>query len=46
MATNDAQYKAAVEGFLNAGFPGGSVTQTPKGLAFRDEWGSLRYAGE
>jgi len=46
MATNNAQYKAAVEGFLNAWFPGGNVPKTPKGLAFRNEWGSLRYAGE
>ncbi|KAK2174573.1 hypothetical protein NP493_792g00000 [Ridgeia piscesae] len=44
MATNDAQYKAAVEGFLNAWFPGGNVPKTPKGLAFRNDWGSLRYA--
>lgn len=25
--------------------PGGSVHQTPCGLAWRDQWGSLRYAG-
>jgi len=42
--TKDAQYKAPVEGFFNSWQPG-SMTYTPCGLAWRDKWGSNRYAG-
>ncbi|KAI0211181.1 Endoglucanase F, partial [Lamellibrachia satsuma] len=44
MATNKAEYKAAVENFLSPWFPGGNVPKSPQGLAFRDAWGSLRYS--
>ena len=44
--TNDGKYREAVERFLRSWFPGGSVTYTPKGLAWRDQWGSLRYSGK
>nr|XP_006812418.1 PREDICTED: endoglucanase-like [Saccoglossus kowalevskii] len=30
---------------MNGWLPGGTVTYTPKGLACRDAWGSLRWAG-
>ncbi|XP_002739247.2 endoglucanase A-like [Saccoglossus kowalevskii] len=30
--------------FLSEWLPGGSMPYTPKGLVFRDKWGSLRYA--
>ena len=33
---------ACVDNYL----PSGSVPYTPKGLAWRDQWGSLRYAGK
>jgi hypothetical protein len=45
-ATQDAAYKAEVVGFMNGWLPGGQVTYTPCGLAWRDKWGANRYAGE
>lgn len=42
--TGDGQYSAAVDAFLKDWRPGGSVPRTKQGLAFRNEWGSLRYA--
>jgi len=33
-----------VEGSLTSWFPGGAITYTPKGLAWRLQWGSLRYS--
>ena len=45
-ATNDGSYKSAVQNFLSGWFPGGNIPKTPKGLAFRGQWGSLGYAGE
>ncbi|CAL1538530.1 unnamed protein product [Lymnaea stagnalis] len=37
-------YKTAVEGSYKFWFPGGSIPYTPKGLAYRLQWGSLRYS--
>ncbi|XP_071508996.1 endoglucanase A-like [Diadema antillarum] len=37
-------YKSGIKAYLNNWLPGGSVTYTPKGLAWRQEWGPLRYA--
>jgi len=42
--TGDSQYIANIEGTFNDWMPGGSVPYTPKGLAYRLQWGSLRYA--
>lgn len=42
--TKDNRYKGLVESFVRSYMPGGSVHQTPCGLAWRDQWGSLRYA--
>ena len=39
-----AQYAAALGRFVDSYRPGGSVPTTPKGLAYRDAWGPLRYA--
>ncbi|GFR70539.1 endoglucanase [Elysia marginata] len=44
-ATKEGQYKGAVEKFFNSWFPGGGITYTPCGQAWRDKWGSNRYAG-
>jgi len=38
------QFRTPVENFLRSYFPGGSVRYTPKGLAWRAQWGSLRYS--
>ncbi|CAG5118658.1 unnamed protein product [Candidula unifasciata] len=43
-ATKDEKYKTAVENTFKSWFPGGKVPYTPKGLAFRLQWGSLRYS--
>lgn len=45
LAPTPAPYTNAVETFLN-GWKDGSyvVTYTSKGLAWKDQWGSLRYA--
>lgn len=43
--TKETKYKTAAEGFVSSYMPGGSVTYTPCGLAWRLEWGSLRYSG-
>ena len=44
--TGKPVYAAKLETFLNQWLPGGSgsIPRTPKGLAFRSDWGSLRYA--
>lgn len=46
--TGDSRYTGAVEEHLDwwtTGLPGGDrITYTPKGLAWLDTWGSLRYA--
>ncbi|XP_002739248.2 endoglucanase A-like [Saccoglossus kowalevskii] len=41
----DTSFKLGVTAkFLTEWLPGGSMPYTPKGLVFRDNWGSLRYA--
>ncbi|CAG5118659.1 unnamed protein product [Candidula unifasciata] len=42
--TKDEKYKTAVENSYKSWFPGGKIPYTPKGLAFRLQWGSLRYS--
>ncbi|KAG8936280.1 hypothetical protein FRC02_003216 [Tulasnella sp. 418] len=42
MQTRNETYKAGVEEFLNAFYPGGTVKQTAKGLTYQEAWGSLR----
>lgn len=44
--TNGAKYKSALEKNLDwwCGIGGESITYSPKGLAWLDSWGSLRYA--
>lgn len=47
METGDAEYKRLVEDNLDywtTGLNGERITYTPKGLAWLDSWGSLRYA--
>lgn len=36
-------YKNDIEATFSDWMPGGSVPYSPKGLAFRSQWGSLRY---
>jgi len=43
--TQEGSYKSEVEAFLHDYQPGGSVPYTPCGQAWRNEWGSNRYAG-
>jgi len=43
--TKEGSYKSEVEAFVRDYMPGGSVPYTPCGLAWRDAWGSNRYAG-
>jgi len=40
----DAAYTTPVQGYLRQWFPGGTVQYTPKGLAWRQQWGPNRYA--
>ena len=42
--TNKDVYKNAIEISLKPWLPGGSVTYTPKGLAWRIQWGANRYS--
>ncbi|XP_006822505.1 endoglucanase E-4-like [Saccoglossus kowalevskii] len=42
--TNKTQYSENAKNYLNTWLPGGGITYTPLGLAFRHTWGSLRYA--
>ncbi|KAK7490901.1 hypothetical protein BaRGS_00017773 [Batillaria attramentaria] len=44
--TQDSRYKTEVVGFMDGWLPGGQVTYTPCGLAWRDKWGANRYAGD
>ncbi|KAG8966290.1 hypothetical protein FRC03_012192 [Tulasnella sp. 419] len=44
METKNETYKAGVENYIKTFYPGGTVKQTAKGLAFQDGWGSLSYA--
>ncbi|KAK7093279.1 hypothetical protein V1264_007060 [Littorina saxatilis] len=43
-ATGEDVYKQAVIGTFTDWFPGGSITYTPKGLAWRLQWAPLRYS--
>ena len=43
--TKGAQYSRDIQAFVRQYMPGGSVPQTPCGLAYRDQWGANRYAG-
>ncbi|XP_033764174.1 endoglucanase G-like [Pecten maximus] len=42
--TGEQKYKDNIEATFTAWLPGGSLPYSPKGLAFRSQWGSLRYA--
>ncbi|MFE4107946.1 glycoside hydrolase family 9 protein [Almyronema epifaneia] len=42
--TGAARYRNQVETWLNSWLPGGSVAYTEGGLAWLDQWGSLRYS--
>ncbi|MBN2738942.1 MAG: glycoside hydrolase family 9 protein [Spirochaetales bacterium] len=42
--TEDPLYVQGIETSLNFWLPGGGVVYTPGGLAWKDTWGSLRYA--
>jgi len=42
--TGEGQYKSGVDNFLKEWRVGGSIPRTPKGLVWRDMWGSNRYA--
>jgi hypothetical protein len=42
--TGKSVYATHIEAFVSPWLPGGSLPKTPKGLAFRDGYGSLRYA--
>nr|ATS91249.1 endo-beta-1,4-glucanase precursor [Lissachatina fulica] len=44
LATKKDNYKTSILNSFEGWFPGGKVPYTPKGLPFRLEWGSLRYA--
>ncbi|XP_045162577.2 endoglucanase A-like [Mercenaria mercenaria] len=43
--TKDGKYKTDIEGLVNSFRPGGNVQKTPCGLAWRDQWGPNRHAG-
>jgi len=43
--TKDGAQKTAIESFFKSWLPGGGMTYTPCGLAWRDRWGANRYAG-
>nr|XP_011421782.2 endoglucanase E-4 [Crassostrea gigas] len=42
--TGKDKYEQDIEATFQDWMPGGSVPYSPKGLAFRSQWGSLRYA--
>ena len=44
--TGQSQYSAPVETYIRNWMPGGTVPYTPKGLAWRTQWGTLRHTGE
>jgi len=41
--TGDQVYQADFQTFMAKWMPGGGLHYTPKGIAWRDAWGSLRY---
>jgi len=44
--TGEDTYKQALEATFTEWLPGGSIPYTPKGLAYRLQWGANRYACE
>ena len=46
IVTQDQQYLNHAQAFVNSYKPGGGITYTPAGLAWRDTWGPNRYAGK
>lgn len=44
--TNNDTYKADVEQTFVDWFPGGELPYSPGGMAYRLQWGALRYTGE
>ncbi|XP_077869188.1 endoglucanase E-4-like [Saccoglossus kowalevskii] len=42
--TGNSYYKKRVTRYVDEWLPGNAMPYTPKGLAFRNYWGSLRYA--
>ena len=42
--TGASLYRDVATSYLADWMPGGSLPYTPKGLVFRSQWGSLRYA--
>ena len=42
--TGKDKYKQDIKATFQDWMPGGNVPYSPKGLAFRSQWGSLRYA--
>lgn len=42
--TKSSSYKQAVDMFITSWLPGREVHYTPKGLAWRDQWGPNRYS--
>ncbi|XP_077995022.1 endoglucanase E-4-like [Glandiceps talaboti] len=43
-ATGDSEFHKRVTKYIDEWLPGGKIKYTPKGLVYRDGWGSLRYA--
>ena len=43
--TGKDAYKTDIEQTFKDWMPGGTVPYTPGGLAFRLQWGALRYSG-
>jgi len=44
--TSNSSYKADVEQTFVDWFPGGELEYSPGGMAYRLQWGALRYTGE
>lgn len=44
--TQNGTYKADVEATFDDWFPGGELTYSPGGMAYRLQWGALRYTGQ
>ena len=43
--SDKATYETAIRTYLDSWLTGGDVTYTPGGLAWRSQWGALRYSG-
>jgi len=44
--TGNDVYKADVEATFTDWLPGGSLPYSPGGMAYRLQWGALRYTGD